>query len=204
MLFLRKRDSFYRYNNITKKNLLNSNARIKKMEIKFKGFYTKKDVYRAVNLANLPDTRRALTRIGFTGFALILYAVYAVWSANQKGVSIIALQSLGSHFFFLLLIGLFQYYPNITSWVTATKIWRAPTMHNEYTGVISGAGIFYTGKKTLLPWNQIDKKEISRDLVVLLTSNGVLSFFPRNFFKSDAEWQQVIQLVNSKAVAVKW
>ena len=173
------------------------------MEIKFKGFYTKKEVYRAVSLANLPDPKRALIRIGFTVLALAFYAVYAIWSANQKGVSVIGLQNLASHFFFLLLIGLFQYYPNITSWVTATKIWRAPTMHFEYSGVISGAGIFYTGKKTLLPWNQIAKKEISNDLVVLLTSKGILSFFPRHFFKSDADWQQVIQWVNSKVVAAK-
>jgi hypothetical protein len=68
-------------------------------------------------------------------------------------------------------------------------------MRYEYKGTLSSAGILYSGKKTLITWEEIAKKQITGEIIVLLTSNGILSFFPRGFFKSEGDWQRATQLV---------
>ena len=165
------------------------------MEIEFKGFYTRKDVFRAVFLANKPTRKRGLIRIGIAGLALVIYIAYTVLTSIQSKTSLQDPNLYGSHLMYLLLIALFLFYPNITSWITALKIWRAPTMHHEYKGTISSEGILYSGKKTLITWDQIAKKQITEEIIVLLTSNGILSFFPRSFFISEGAWQRANQVV---------
>jgi hypothetical protein len=165
------------------------------MDVEFKGLYTQKDVFRAVFLANKPTQKRALIRVGIAVLALVIYIAYTVLTSIQNKTPILQLNMLGSHLMYLLLIALFLFYPNITSTITAMKIWRAPTMHHEYKGNISSEGILYSGKKTLITWDQISKKQVTAEIIVLLTSTGILSFFPRGFFISEGDWQRAIQLV---------
>lgn len=173
------------------------------MEIEFKGLYTRADVFKAVFLANKPTQKRGLIRIGIAVLALIIYIAYTVLTAIQAKMPILDSRLFGSHLLYLLLIALFLYYPNITSTITALKIWRAPTMHNEYRGTLSSAGILYAGKKTLITWEQITKKEVTPEIIVLLTSNGILSFLPRGFFASEDDWQRATQLVEFNLTEMK-
>lgn len=173
------------------------------MDVEFKGKYTQKDVFRAVSLANKPTLKRLLMRIGIGLLVLVAYIAYTVLTTNQSKTPILDPKLIGSHLLYLLMIGLFLIYPNITSWITAFKIWRAPKMHLEYSGSISDDGIQYTGKKTLITWETIAKKQTTSDLIVLLTSNGILCFFPRKFFISDAEWLHATVLIDAKVVLEK-
>ncbi|HCS39872.1 MAG TPA: hypothetical protein DIW44_09860 [Anaerolineaceae bacterium] len=165
------------------------------MEIDFKGIYTRGDVFKAVLLANQPTRKRELIRIGIASLAMVIYVAYNVLVSIQNKTPLIDPKMIGSHLLYILLITLFQYYPLITSSVTALKIWRAPTMRHEYKGTISSAGILYSGKKTLITWDQIVKKQVTDEIIVLLTGNGILSFFPREFFRSESDWQRATQLV---------
>lgn len=173
------------------------------MDVEFKGIYTRNDVFRAVFLANKPTQKRGLIRIGIAALALVIYIAYTVLTAIQAKTPILDPQLFGSHLLYLLLIALFLYYPAITSSITAMKIWRAPTMRHEYKGIISSEGILYSGKKTLITWDQIAKKQVTDEIIVLLTGNGILSFFPREFFRSEGDWQRAIQLVESNLKEVE-
>lgn len=167
------------------------------MEIEFKGSYTRKDVFNAVLLANKPTRKRELIRIGIASLALVIYVAYTILVSVQNKTPLLDPDMIGSHLMYLLLIALFLYYPAITSTITALKIWKAPTMRYEYKGSISNDGILYSGKKTLITWDQISKKEVTSEIIVLLTSNGILSFFPRGFFISEGAWQRAIQCVET-------
>jgi len=68
-------------------------------------------------------------------------------------------------------------------------------MRYEYRGNLSSEGVLYSGKKTLITWDQIVQKQVTDEIIVLLTGNGILSFFPRGFFKSEGDWQRATQLV---------
>lgn len=165
------------------------------MDVEFKGIYTREDVFRAVFLANKPSQKRGFIRIGIAALALIIYIAYTVLTSIQAKTSLLDPNLFGSHVLYVLLIALFLYYPAITSSITAFRIWRAPTMRHEYKGTISSEGVLYSGKKTLITWEQIVKKEVTEEIIVLLTSNGILSFFPRGFFRSEGDWQRATQLV---------
>lgn len=165
------------------------------MEIEFKGIYTRKDVFRAVFLANKPTRKRELIRIGISALALIIYIAYTVLTSIQYKTPLLQLNMVGSHLLYLLLIALFLYYPNLTTYITALKIWNAPTMRFEYRGSLSSAGILYAGKKTTITWDQIAKKQVTDEIIVLLTSNGILSFLPRGFFRSEGDWKRATELV---------
>jgi hypothetical protein len=167
------------------------------MEIDFKGQYTRGDVLKAVFLANKPTRKRELLRIGIASLAMMIYVAYSVLVSIQNQTPLLDPSLIGSHLLYLLLIALFLYYPNITSIITALKIWKAPTMRYEYRGTISDAGILYSGKKTLITWEQIVKKQVNEEIIVLLTSNGILSFFPRGFFRSEGDWKRATELVES-------
>lgn len=167
------------------------------MEIEFKGQYSRGDVFKAVFLANKPNRKRELIRIGIASLAMVIYVAYTILVAVQNKTPLLDPNLIGSHLLYLLLIALFLYYPNITSIITALKIWKAPTMRYEYRGTISSAGILYSGKKTMITWDQIVKKQVTDEIIVLLTTNGILSFFPRGFFRSEGDWQQATQLVES-------
>jgi hypothetical protein len=173
------------------------------MDVEFKGIYTRKDVFRAVFLANKPTQKRGFIRIGIAALALVIYIAYTVLTSIQNKTPLLDSNLMGSHLMYLILIALFLYYPNITWSITAFKIWRAPTMRHEYKGTISSEGILYSGKKTLITWEMIAKKEVTEEIIVLLTSNGILSFFPREFFRSEGDWQRAIQLVEFNLNEVK-
>lgn len=165
------------------------------MDVEFKGTYTRKDVFRAVFLANQPTRKRALIRMGIAVLALVIYIAYIVLTSIQNKTPLLDPNLIGSHVMYLLLIALFLYYPNITTTITALKIWNAPTMRHEYRGTISSEGVLYAGKKTLITWEMIARKQVTPEIIVLLTSNGILSFFPRGFFISEGDWQRANQLV---------
>ncbi|PKO00601.1 MAG: hypothetical protein CVU42_03395 [Chloroflexi bacterium HGW-Chloroflexi-4] len=165
------------------------------MEIEFKGFYSREDVFKAVFLANKPTKKRELIRIGVSSLAMVIYIAYTVLASIQNKTPLLDPNMIGSHVLYILLIVLFLYYPNITSAITAFKIWRAPTMRYEYRGNLSSEGVLYSGKKTLITWDQIVQKQVTDEIIVLLTGNGILSFFPRGFFKSEGDWQRATQLV---------
>ncbi len=169
------------------------------MEIDFKGIYTRGDVFKAVFLANKQTRNRELMRIGIASFAMVIYVAYTVLVSIQSKTTLLDPNLIGSHLLYILLIALFLYFPHITSSVTALKIWRAPTMRYEYKGTLSSAGILYSGKKTLITWNQIVTKLATDEIIVLLTGNGILSFFPRRFFRSEGDWQRARQLVESQS-----
>jgi hypothetical protein len=165
------------------------------MDIDFKGTYIRKEVFRAVFLANQPTRKRELIRIGIASLALVIYVGYNLLLSIQNKTPFLGPNTIVSHLVYLLLIALFMYYPNITSSITALKIWRAPTMRYEYKGKISSEGILFTGKKTTITWDQISRKQITSDIIVLLTSSGILTFFPKRFFKSEGDWKRAIELV---------
>jgi len=171
---------------------------MKIMEVKFRGFYSKADVYHAVFLANRPPARKTRMRTGIAAIALVVYVAYVVYSAYKAHSPVLEMQSLGSHILILILLGVFLWYPKLISWITALKIWRAPTFHKEFSGMISEAGIQYDGKKTIITWQQIARNQSTEDMIVLLTSNGILSFFPRGFFRSAGDWQRAIQTVEGE------
>jgi hypothetical protein len=172
------------------------------MEIEFHGTYSRQDLFRAVFLANKPSRRQLLVRIGVAAAAIILYFFVFILASIKVHSPIFDGNTLGRHIFTLVLVALFLVYPSIITTLTAAKLWRDPIFRKPFSGTISEEGIQYTGKKTLLVWDRFKKRKASADLIALLTTDGILCFFPRRFFKSEGDWARVNQLANFQVIDI--
>jgi len=173
------------------------------MEIEFQGQYDKAAVFRAVSLANQPSKRGFLLRIGLAVLFIILYAAYFINVAGKDTLSSFDLFRSGRHLITLLFIAYFLFQPYIAAYFAASNIWKDPGMQRPQAGVISNQGVAYissTGNRTEIAWERFAKKRMKENLIVLLTADGVISFFPRNFFKTDADWERAQKMVDFKVV----
>lgn len=138
-----------------------------------------------------------LIRVGFAVLVTAIYIAYMLIATGGDASQLLEISNLVLHGITMALVVIFLATPSIGAFLTALKLWKDPSMHLQYSGAFSSAGILYTGNKAAIPWTRYAKKQIKPDLVVLLTAKGVLSFFPRRFFKTEEEWQQAVQLVVS-------
>ena len=171
------------------------------MEIEFQGQYDKATVFKAVALANKPSKRNSLIRIGLTVLFVAIYATYFITVADKDGLSSFEILRSGRHLITLPFIAYFLLQPYISSFFAASNLWKNPNMQKPLAGVISDQGIVYISlskSRREIAWESFAKKRISEDLIVLLTADGVLSFFPRHFFKTEADWKRVKQWVDFK------
>ena len=173
------------------------------MEIEFQGQYDKGTIFKAVKLANKPSKSNSLIRIGITVLIVIIFVAYFISVAMQENLSSFEIFRSGRHLITAPILLYFLLQPYISSYQLATSLWKNPTMQKPLIGAISNQGVAYisssTGRREI-DWSKFAKKQVTENLVVLLTADGVLSFFPRHFFKTDNDWRIVVQWVHSKVV----
>lgn len=171
------------------------------MEIEFQGQYDKTILFKAVSLANKPSKRNTTIRIGLTILFLAIYIAYFINVGSKETLSSFDILKVGRHLIALPVIAYFFLQPYISSYFAASSLWKNPIMQKPLAGAISSQGIAYissTKERQEIAWGSFAKKQMSENLIVLLTADGVLSFFPRHFFKTDDDWQRVKQWVDFK------
>lgn len=176
------------------------------MEVEFQGQYDRASLFRAVALANQPSRRGAILRIGLATLILVVYVVYFVHAALEDTSSTFDILRAGRHLVTMLIFAGFLLWPYISSRFTASKIWKGSSVQCMLTGRISSEGTVVlraSGAQEETPWERFAKKRISDDLIVLLTADGILFMFQRNFFKTDRDWQRVKQWVNFEVLEAK-
>lgn len=174
------------------------------MEIEFQGQYNKKSFYRAVALAGKPTRRdRAQSAV----FSLILAVLTVAVIVN---ILIDGTQQTAPFRTLRILLSLFTascvlLVPYLRSWRTATQLWRDPSIQALQSGAVTSSGIVYRSSRSQkeYKWQQYSKKQIESEMIVLLTADGILTVLLREFFKCDADWERVKQLVDFNVVEPK-
>lgn len=172
------------------------------MEIGFQGQYKKDTIFKAVKLGNKPSKRDSLVRIGLVVLLLVFLVSYFISMATQQTLLSFEVFRSGRHLITIPVLLYFLLQPYISSYLVATSLYKNPVMQTPISGVISSQGIVYissTGRREI-NWDKFAKKQLTENLIVLITADGTLSFFPRHFFKDENEWRMVLQWVNSKVV----
>lgn len=167
------------------------------MEIPFKGQLDRAVFFRAVRLANRgsgPGRTVSLLALAAVGVA-IYFAVQSY--LTDPVIDSANIVRLG---FALLLMGIFLGFPYVLAYYQAARLWKNPAMRNLISGRAHDRGITYTNTNPFrsVSWSHFARLRLKPDLVALLTSDGVLTVFPRTFFKSEADWDKFRQLVQSK------
>ena len=173
------------------------------MEIEFQGQYDKASIFKAVSLANKPSRRKSIFRIGFSILLLAIFTTYFISLAIKETLSTYEILWSGRHLISLFFIAFFLFQPYISSYLMASKLWKNPVMQKPLVGVISSQGVTYilsNYSRRELAWESFAKKRITENLLVLLTADGTLSFFPRIFFQSAEDWNRVKQLIEFKVI----
>ena len=164
------------------------------MEIEFQGQYDKATIFKAVALASKPSRRNMNFRIGISVFSFAIYIAFSIFEAIKHNLPPLDLLGSPSSLLLLAVIAYFFIQPKVTSYFTASRLWRNPALQHPLTGVISSQGVAYfsssKGRRDFT-WESFVKKQLSEEIITLVSSTGVVSIFPRSFFKSDPDWNTV-------------
>ena len=170
------------------------------MQIKFNGIYDKKLFFNAVRLANEPGrTSRMLYILVAMVFGVVTVTTIGeiIKTGDWQGQIIeIAL---------ILLMGLVLYQAYIPAYLGARKLWTQELAQRQFNGYVTAKGITYKfeqGNK-FYDWSDFNRRRQVVGLATLITLGGMLLIFPRHFFKSDADWEKFINLVETRVIVTK-
>ena len=89
-------------------------------------------------------------------------------------------------------------------YLAARSMWANPSVRRNLVGVVTKKGILYrleAGSNVIL-WERFNRVRKVRNLITLVTREGLLVIFPRAFFKNDADWHRFERLVGTKIVSI--
>jgi hypothetical protein len=173
------------------------------MDIEFGGEYDKKQFFRAVALANMPSRRGRVIRLAVLAVIVLIFVALVadyLTHGNQRADKVIRIAIN------VLILGYFLLSPYISSWRIASRLWKGKIASSPHVeGRVTGHGIVYesAASEKEFAWETFSRVRKARDLVVLVTADGVMSIHPRSFFRSDPDWDRFQQLADYNVVEPK-
>ena len=157
------------------------------MEIAFRGQYDKNLFYKSVMLANqAPKNRRFVQTI------MLVFVVAAIVILVARLIETRDVLGNATYITLVMIIGAFLARSYLQPYLAARKMWKNPAIRRQLTGVITKSGIRYQleeGGNEIL-WDRFTRVRKVRNLITLVTREGLLVIFPRPFFNNEADWQK--------------
>ncbi|MBN1305868.1 MAG: YcxB family protein [Anaerolineales bacterium] len=169
------------------------------MEIKFNGQYNQKTFFRAVQVANQPrGSRRWIRPIMLA--ALLISAGVLVSRLLENG----DVMDNAMYIVVVMILGSFVYRAYTASYFAARRMWTNPNLQEPLVGYVNKKGITYILEDgvNVIPWARYNRVRKESDVVALVTRDGLMTAFPRSFFKKDADWQKFIKLVGASVISM--
>lgn len=171
------------------------------MEIRFKGIYDKPTVFKAVALANKPTRKKFLIRAGLVLLFLVIYTALFLNTAKQEGLTQEEMLRSPRHLVIALVILYYLFQNLLTSRLAASALWKKPATQKELSGILSNHSLAYmtNGKVSKeFAWEKFVKKDVTPELMVLVSKEGAMCFIPSYFFRTPEDWQRALALVNER------
>lgn len=163
------------------------------MQIHISGTYDRETFFRAVSLFSRPVLWAAALRILLALLVLIVIAIgtYGTIASGQMVLADAARLFFRDGAMLVLVYALLN--PFIDPYFVARKQWQQAATLSPLAGTINSQEIILntTGGSRTIGWEQVKRKRLSEDLIILLTADSDLTILPRSFFTSDADWQSV-------------
>ncbi len=172
------------------------------MEIKFQGQYTRILLIRALALANKPRPfwRGVSQALQVAVIVLILIATLSLFR------SVAPLQArLIPWLATIFLLAYLRVSAFIVPFLSVDRLWKNPAMRAPISGQVNKEGVSYKSSENrrTYTWDHLAQLRKSKDLMVMLTDEGVLSIYPREFFTSDEDWKRFGEMATSKVKDVR-
>lgn len=169
------------------------------MEIKFRGSYDKNLFFKSVQLANQSARRKPWVLPVISVVVLVAFIILIFRLVNSRDVI-----GNSSYIVIVMIAGGFSVRSYLLPYLAARKLWANPAVQEEHAGSISSKGIIYYLKKgkNEMPWERFNRVRRIKGITTLVTRDGLLLIFPRNFFASEIDWQRFNQLVETKTITI--
>ena len=169
------------------------------MEIKFKGQYDRKTFFRAVQIANQPRGNRRLVRptmlvMLVVAAGVLISRLLENWDVMDNAMFIVVVMILGS----------FVFRAYTATFFAARRMWANPNLWVPLVGQVNKKGITYILEEGVneIPWERYSRVRKKPDMIALVTRDGLMTAFPRTFFKNDSDWRKFIKLVDTSVVSM--
>jgi hypothetical protein len=169
-----------------------------KMDIEFNGKHQRAKYFRAVFLAYRPTLRLFTNRAILAVAIASLYIAYQVNLAPDRTLPMAAPSRLMWHFVAAFVFLLVLSEPFLAPLYVALRLWRDPSVHAEWKGRVNALGITFAESGRTVRWDSFREAILKKDVVILKTGAAGFLSLPRNFFKSDADWQRLLRLAEIK------
>jgi hypothetical protein len=170
------------------------------MEIKFHGTYEKDLFFRAVRVANQPRGNRR-----FIAPFMLVAAVVAAAVLVNRIIESGDVMGNASYIAVVMILAAFVIRSYFGYYWAARRMWKNPALQIPLTGYVNQNGITYEledDQKNEIPWTRYHRVRKTHELIALVTRDGLLTIFPRSFFKSDVSWRKFSQLVDKKIISM--
>lgn len=103
----------------------------------------------------------------------------------------------------LMIIAAFVLRTNLLPYLAARKLWSNPALKEELRGSLDQDEIRYQLKagENRMPWTRFSRARRQASLTTLVARDGLLLVFPRQFFRTDQDWEGFNQLVDAHIVS---
>lgn len=173
------------------------------MEVSFRGTYDKKMFLEALKLSEKRSVLNTVFRYLALGLSIIIIAgtLYG-WAVegidpSQIGRLIRGLITAG-------LLGYFYFSAIISSNRSVANLFKSgPQRVMQGISNFEGVMIGTPPHTVMLSWDRFIRKGEKGPLLSLMTIDGSVAVFHRDFFASDSDWQRFKQLVNQKVIEPK-
>lgn len=175
------------------------------MQIQFSGTYDRETFYRAVRLYSRPPIWAAALRIIL---ALMVLVVIGIGTVDTIASGQMVLADVARLFFrngAMLVLVYALLMPFIDPYLVTRKLWAQSAYRSPVAGLMNSHEIILntTGGSRTIGWEQVRRKRVSDDLIVLLTADSEFTILPRAFFTSEADWQSAREWAARSAKAAK-
>jgi len=173
------------------------------MEVTFNGTYDKEMFIEAMRLTERQTVLGKVFRYLALGLAILVIggSLYAWFT---EGMDSADLPRLARNIITALIIG-YYYFSNILSRrsLLAKLFDSTPKRTMQGNASVAGIAIGPDAGKTLFKWEQFTSKGERGNIYALLTTDGSVAVFHKDFFTDETDWQRFKQMANQRVIEPK-
>jgi len=169
------------------------------MEISFRGQYDKELFFKSVMLANRPPKNRR-----FVQSFMLVFILVAIVVLISRLIETGDILDNAMYIVVVMIVSAFLVRSYLQPYLGARSMWASPSVRRRLAGVVTKNGITYRleAGNNEIRWERFNRVRKAKNLVTLVTREGLLVIFPRTFFKNEADWQRFERLVDTKIVSI--
>jgi hypothetical protein len=170
------------------------------MEITFFGTYNKAMFLEALRLTEKQPTRVMVFRYLALGLALLIIggSLYAWFSAGMDRSD---LPQLARNIITALIIGYYYFSQLLSRQRLLNNLFRSgPERTMQGNASLEGITLGPKEDQVTIPWERFGSKGEKDKLFAMLTVDGSVAVFHRDFFATESDWQRFKQLSNQRVI----